>query len=177
MVRVFSTTNNAKVAELRRGVDPAAIFSIRISPNNKVVAVTSDKSTLHVFDLPPAAEAEPVAPDIGTKIAASTIKWGFLGKIPFLPRAFSDTYSFASTHFDTDDDLSLSLETASKKAHLPIPGILGGRAPKGVIGWLDNETLVVVGGGRNGKWEKFIIITGEEGHRSCVKDGWRRYLG
>ncbi|KAI4266465.1 MAG: hypothetical protein L6R38_008726, partial [Xanthoria sp. 2 TBL-2021] len=52
LIRLFSTTNCARISELRRGVDPAAIFSLAISPSNTLLAVTSDKATLHIFDLP-----------------------------------------------------------------------------------------------------------------------------
>ncbi|KAK5154363.1 hypothetical protein LTR04_006030 [Oleoguttula sp. CCFEE 6159] len=51
LIRVWSTINNTLLAELRRGVDPADIFSLAISPSNRYLACTSDKGTLHIFDL------------------------------------------------------------------------------------------------------------------------------
>lgn len=51
LIRVWSTANCSKTTEFRRGVDPATIFSIAISPSGSHIAVTSDKSTLHLYDL------------------------------------------------------------------------------------------------------------------------------
>lgn len=51
LLRVFSISSLAQTHEFRRGVDEAIIYSISISPNNQFVATTSDKGTLHVFDL------------------------------------------------------------------------------------------------------------------------------
>jgi WD repeat-containing protein 45 len=177
LIKVFSTCNSAKIAELRRGVDPAAIYSIRISPDSKILAVTSDKSTLHVFDLPHPGQTDTVEIPQGSKEEASTGKWGILSKIPFLPRAFSDTYSFASAHFETNDGQSSDSETGVKRPIQPIPGIPGSKAPKGIIGWLNDNTLVLVGAGRDGKWEKYMITSGVDGRRYCIRDGWKRYLG
>ncbi|KAL8668892.1 MAG: hypothetical protein Q9168_006501, partial [Polycauliona sp. 1 TL-2023] len=60
LIRLFSTTNCTRVGELRRGVDPAKIFSIAISPSNTLLAVTSDKATLHIFDLPHTAGSKSI---------------------------------------------------------------------------------------------------------------------
>ena len=59
---------------------------------------------------------------------------------------------------------------------MPIPGIPGGKARKGVVGWLDESTIVVVGAGRDGRWEKFVVGFGEGG-RWVGRQGWKRYLG
>ncbi|KAI5301015.1 Phosphatidylinositol 3,5-bisphosphate-binding protein [Ascosphaera pollenicola] len=52
LIRLYATSNCAKIAEFRRGIDPAEIYSIAFNPSNSLLAVTSDKSTLHIFDLP-----------------------------------------------------------------------------------------------------------------------------
>lgn len=91
-------------------------------------------------------------------------KWGFLGKVPFMPRVFSDTYSFASAMFESREDPS----TGTSKAQ------------QGVIGWVDDSCLVVVGAGRDSKWEKFVIRKVEgapDGRRECIRDGWKHCLG
>lgn len=201
LIRLFSTTNCARISELRRGVDPAAIFSLAISPSNTLLAVTSDKATLHIFDLPhpnsnstsrhnPATTIpnsrssspyssldRPISSTSSDTAASNKQKWGILGKLPLLPRLFSDTYSFASAPIAIDDDpySSLSLN-GTPKPSVPIPGIPGGKARKGVIGWLDDSTIVVVGAGRDGRWEKFVIGNGEAG-RWVGRQGWKRYLG
>lgn len=190
LIRLFSTTNCARFSELRRGVDPAAIFSLAISPSNTLLAVTSDKATLHIFDLPHSSanaitarstrSSSPYSTssfdDPTTSAARNRTKWGILGAIPLLPRLFSDTYSFASAPIAIDDDPHAALRGTAKPP-VPIPGIPGGKARKGVVGWLDDWTLVVVGAGRDGRWEKFVLGRGEDGRRWVGRQGWKRYLG
>lgn len=171
MIRVFSTSNCAKIAELRRGLDYAMIFSVAISPSNTLLAVTSDKSTLHIFDLP-----HPQVPSRRSQSPSSTSedglnqKWGILGKIPLLPRMFSDVYSFASIHFEFGED------HPSGTPYLPSLGTSFGRPSKGVIGWINDQTLLVIGAGKQARWEKFSLCEGG-GKRICVREGWKRYLG
>ena len=169
LIRTFSTSSCAKMGELRRGVDHADIYCIAISPNNKILAVTSDKATLHVFDIPGSTPPQdPLSLD-----EAPRNKWGVLGKIPILPRVFSDVYSFASAHFVIGDDPppgNLVVESG------PISGIPGGRAKKGIIGWKDDGMILVLGAGRNGVIERFYFGEGPEGRR-VVRTGWKRYLG
>lgn len=168
-------------------MDHAIIFSIAISPKSDLLAVSSDKATLHIFDLP---RFSTVHKDILSKDrshrysnSSSTLssgeegnkhKWGILGRIPLLPRVFSDVYSFASAHFETDDDPQIGLGVSGS---IPIPGIPGGKARKGIIGWTSDSTILVIGAGRDGRWEKFILGEDEDGKRRCVRNGWKRYLG
>lgn len=53
LFRVYHTKTLDQAAEFRRGVDPARTYSLAFSPNNRWLATTSDKGTLHVFDLRP----------------------------------------------------------------------------------------------------------------------------
>jgi hypothetical protein len=184
LIRVFATNNCARIAELRRGVDHATIFSLAISPSSQLLAVTSDKSTLHIFDIPhPSKQARSEITNASRRLTSmgnggpSSIgddsgasKWGILGKIPLLPRVFSDIYSFSSAHFEMGDESApnLSLEPASDGSVRP---------QKGVIGWTSDHSLIVLGAGRDGRWEKFVVAEGEDGKRYCVRDGWKRYLG
>ncbi|CAG8139454.1 unnamed protein product [Penicillium nalgiovense] len=173
LVRIFATGNCTKLAELRRGVDHAVIFSISFSPSNTLLAVTSDKSTLHIFDIPHQQHTarRSQSPPSATEETPSSHKWGILGKIPLLPRVFSDVYSFANAHFEIGEQVNLG------SPHVPPIGSSYGRPQKGLIGWCDDHTLLVIGSGREGRWEKFVIRDGEEGKRYCVRDGWKRYLG
>lgn len=182
---MFATSNCARIAELRRGVDHATIFSISISPSSQQLAVTSDKSTLHVFDIPhPTKLASPGGSNASRRLTSmgggggarltspedpGSQKWGILGKIPLLPRVFSDVYSFASAHFEIGDELTS--EGGSD------PARERSKPQKGIIGWTSDNSLIVVGAGRDGRWEKYIIAEGEDGKRYCVRDGWKRYLG
>ena len=176
------------MGELRRGVDNAIVFSIAISPDSKLLAVSSDKATLHIFDLPHSLQAPRKDPTGSSRLHrhsnsssgpaggedGNNQKWGILGKIPLLPRVFSDVYSFTSAHFEIDDDPQTGLGIGGA---VPIPGIPGGKARKGIIGWTNEYTILVIGAGRDGRWEKFIVGEGEDGKRHCVRNGWKRYLG
>ncbi|KAI9850655.1 MAG: Phosphatidylinositol 3,5-bisphosphate-binding protein [Thelocarpon superellum] len=193
LIRIFSTANCARVAELRRGVDHATIFSLAISPSSTLLAVTSDKSTLHIFDLPHALDAAHPEPTNSERqrrtlsnasIANAGVdegesqKWGILGKIPMMPRVFSDVYSFTSAHFEMGDEPVSSAGSAlPPSANAIMTGIPGGRPAKGVIGWTSDESLIILGAGRDGRWERFLIGEDEEGKRRCFREGWRRYLG
>lgn len=171
LIRIFSTGNCTKLAELRRGVDHAVVFSLSFSPSNTTLAVTSDKGTLHVFDVPNPhhAGARSQSPAPATEEPLSQ-KWGILGRLPLLPRVFSDTYSFASAHFAMGEE-SLQEQSSSQSfaSH--------GRPRKGVIGWLDDNTILVIGSGKEGRWEKFLLRDGDDGKRYCIREGWKRYLG
>jgi len=66
LVRVFSTSTLDQLAEFRRGVDQAVIHSLAISPSNRWLACTSDKGTMHVFDLKPSSVPPNTARDKDT---------------------------------------------------------------------------------------------------------------
>ncbi|CAG8975336.1 hypothetical protein HYALB_00005666 [Hymenoscyphus albidus] len=174
LIRIYNVNTCARLAELRRGVDPAAIFSLKISPSGQILAVTSDKSTLHVFDIPhPGKPPRPASQGGGSHSpteADPSKKWGLLSKIPLLPRVFSDGYSFASAHFEIGDEAKYG--TPSNYSGNP-----GFGPPKGVIGWMDDQTLAVIGAGRDGRWEKFILVEDGDGKRYFAKDGWKKYVG
>jgi hypothetical protein len=102
-------------------------------------------------------------------------KWGILGKIPLMPRVFRDQTSFASAEFDASDDGYVG---TSGTANDPAATLgTGARPVKGVVGWAADDVVIVVGGGRAGKWERFLIRDAEPGRRVCVRDGWKRYVG
>ncbi|KAF2259403.1 WD40 repeat-like protein [Lojkania enalia] len=171
IIRLWSFPSCTKIAEFRRGVDPAVIFSLSFSPSSTMLAVTSDKSTLHLFDLSPEASASALEPD------PKTHKWGILSKVPLLPRQFSDNYSVAAAKFELGDE-PVGWGPASKSAtfNAGIPGVPGGRPTKGLIGWLDDQTLLVIGAGQDARWEKFVLTFDSDGKRVLFKKGWRKYL-
>ncbi|KAF5018761.1 hypothetical protein F66182_9246 [Fusarium sp. NRRL 66182] len=176
LIRVHSTGLCARLAELRRGIDPATIFSLAFSPCGTMLACTSDKSTLHIFDVPhprkPSMHRSQQSSASGSGPSDGTGKWGILSKIPLMPRVFSDVYSFASAPFEAGDEAAIGGIPFSDST------VLGtSRPPKGVIGWISDDSLVVIGAGRDARWEKFVIIDGEGGKRHCVREGWKRYLG
>ena len=58
LVRIFRTSDAAKLQELRRGSDPADVYHLAFDRKNLWLAVTSDKNTVHVFALRDEAEAQ-----------------------------------------------------------------------------------------------------------------------
>ncbi|KFG81152.1 WD repeat domain phosphoinositide-interacting protein [Metarhizium anisopliae] len=172
LIRVYSTANCAKVTELRRGIDPATIFSLAFSPSGAMLACTSDKSTLHIFDIPNTRrQSIQRSQQLGTSDAEPG-KWGILGKLPLMPRVFSDVYSFASAPFEAGDETMIGGIPFSEGT------VLGTMRPaKGIIGWISEDSLAVVGAGKDARWEKFVLVDGENGKRLCMREGWKRYLG
>ncbi|KAF2673012.1 WD40 repeat-like protein [Microthyrium microscopicum] len=59
LVRIWSTTTKGKIREFRRGLEEAAVFSLAFSPDRSLLALTSDKGTIHIFEL---EEVESVQP-------------------------------------------------------------------------------------------------------------------
>ena len=57
LIRVFDTKTLDQVAEFRRGVEKAIIYSLAFSAGERWLACTSDKGTIHVFDLRPPPES------------------------------------------------------------------------------------------------------------------------
>jgi hypothetical protein len=75
------------------------------------------------------------------------------------------------------DPRTNTFTTQSLLGYIPLNSEATFRPPKGIIGWTSDHSLVVIGAGRDGRWEKFVIAEGEDGRRYCVRDGWKRYLG
>jgi WD40 repeat protein len=170
LIRLWSFPSCTKITEFRRGVDPATIFSLAFSPSGSTLAVTSDKSTLHIFDLPHQSVAQASEPD------PKTHKWGILSKVPLLPRQFSDQYSSATAKLELGDEPVSGPASRSPTFNAGIPGVPGGRPTKGLIGWLDENTVVIIGAGQDARWEKFIVGQDSAGRRVIYREGWKKYL-
>ncbi|KAI1184493.1 WD40 repeat-like protein [Nemania serpens] len=182
LVRIFATASCAKLAERRRGSENATIFSLRFSPSGNMLACTSDKGNLHIFDVPnlrrPPSSAtratRSISPSAGANPNADpTNKWGILSNIPFGP--FSDVYSFTSAPFETGSE---PLQNNHNMRRLSDNAVLGTTRPvKGIIGWIDETSLLVVGAGQDARWEKFVLREGEDGRYVLTREGWKGYLG
>lgn len=188
LIHVYNTTNCASICEVRRGMDSATIYDLCFSPSGTFLACTSDKSTLHIFDVPRPShklDTQPISPITApnlnlpssrpTSSSSGNIEpnngWGWLAKVPLLPRAFSDTYAFATIKFNTEEPLG-------GVAPLSEFATLGTTKPqKGVIGWFDEDELVVVGAGIEARWEKFRLAKDDEGKRYIDRLGWKHYYG
>jgi len=59
LIRAFDTASLDQIGEFRRGVDTAVTTGLAISPGNRWLACTSDKGTLHVFDMKPGGQSGP----------------------------------------------------------------------------------------------------------------------
>ncbi|KAI9317546.1 WD40-repeat-containing domain protein [Dichotomocladium elegans] len=53
LIRVFNTTTGTLLHELRRGVDRAEIYSLSFNHDSTRLCVSSDKGTIHIFNLDP----------------------------------------------------------------------------------------------------------------------------
>ncbi|AGO85892.1 WD40-repeat containing protein [Pandoravirus salinus] len=59
VVRVWDTASGEKRVELRRGKDPALISTLSFSRDSRWLAVSSDRGTVHIFDLDAPAPTSP----------------------------------------------------------------------------------------------------------------------
>jgi hypothetical protein len=311
LIKLWSTDQEASIMQFRRGLEHASIFSIAFSPSGDQMAVTSDKSTIHIFDMPwrqeQSADSTQARPDsrgakrisfnpvpsaardmpsplsssprsrtygaspptpikygvspssvgkykLGTSpseristspsdisgygdqgmaqgwpempskhtrtasrrsvtttggmsdVAAETEKptkrlsqkYGNLGNLPLAPRFFKDTYSSMNCKFEMGDEPTRRRESSKGKDKAGVdddtasvttvrttatasrekenPWWPQGRPPKGKIAWVDDESLVVIGAGRDARWENFVLGVDQNGQRGIERRGWRRYL-
>ncbi|KAL5417333.1 hypothetical protein PMIN04_007788 [Paraphaeosphaeria minitans] len=170
IIRLYAVESGTKLGEFRRGIDEAAVFSIAFSPCDSMLAVTSDKSTVHVFDLPNGVQTT-------THIDPKKHKYGIFSKIPFLPGPLSDTYSSASTRFEMGDEMggwSLQSKAATKEV---LSKFSPERVPtKGLLGWISNNEFLIIGAGQDARWEKFEVIVDEANNKYIQRKAWKRYL-
>jgi WD40 repeat protein len=98
LIRIFDTKTGLKLQELRRGADPAEIYSICFKPDGKWLAVSSDKSTVHVFSLEDNKDGRgPSNPDEqpATTTVAANPRSAFSFLSTFLPTYFGSQWSFS----------------------------------------------------------------------------------
>jgi hypothetical protein len=81
-----------------------------------------------------------------------------------------------SIKFELGDDPVGDATSRSGSLNAIIPGIPGGRPTKGLAGWINDDTLILIGAGQDARWEKFIIGVDEEGRRVIGREGWKKYL-
>lgn len=162
IIRIYSTENTALVHEVRRGIDKAKIYSMRFSNSGSRLAVLSDKSTLHVFNI---ANANSLMAN----------KKHVLGKLPLLPKYFASEWSFVSCH----------TSSPQRNGH-------GGDHPTatgaGVVGWPSEDSIVVIWL-KESRWEKYVIVEKDIGPRNgqrsespeiafeLVREAWRGFAG
>ncbi|ORX47441.1 WD40 repeat-like protein [Hesseltinella vesiculosa] len=112
LIRVFNATTGTLLNELRRGMDRAEIFAIAFNQDSTRLVVSSDKGTIHIFNLDPSvvtmADRKPRGPSYGEVVVYPTMspsKFGLTlsgnrgSSLSFmkdlLPKYFSSEWSFA----------------------------------------------------------------------------------
>lgn len=100
LVRVFDARTAKLSKELRRGADPARIFSLALRPDGGGVACASDKGTVHIFnfDAPSARSPTPESGSSPRRASAERQRTdsSLAGDIkPYLPKYFQSTWSDA----------------------------------------------------------------------------------
>eukprot|EP00762_Andalucia_godoyi_P005774 ANDGO_06978.mRNA.1 Autophagy-related protein 18a len=97
IIRIFDTSSDcaAPIAELRRGTQPADIYSIAFSHDGTMLAAYSDKGTLHLF-VNPVKTRQPSSAASGSEDVVQNQKSMFSFASSFLPRYFSSEWSFAN---------------------------------------------------------------------------------
>lgn len=108
LVRVYGPRSARLLAELRRGVDRADIYSITFNPAGTRLCVSSDKGTVHVFNLAP-PEGLPSVSGAPAKSSAS-----------------AGAVSSSSTHDNNDDT---HFDPADPDAEWPSESAPNGPAP------------------------------------------------
>ncbi|BGP44956.1 Phosphatidylinositol 3,5-bisphosphate-binding protein [Rhodotorula kratochvilovae] len=93
LVRVWDARGSFLLRELRRGTDSAEIFGVALSGDGSRVAVSSDKGTVHCWDL---RREERDRAEGGSESGASTPRQKQFSLLkPYLPKYFSSTWSHA----------------------------------------------------------------------------------
>ncbi|EXX69996.1 Hsv2p [Rhizophagus irregularis DAOM 197198w] len=96
LIRVFDTSSGKLLNELRRGVDRAEIYSIAFDQSSTRLCVSSDKGTVHIFNLDAIlGNGASHSPNNGSYYAEKVINFSFMKDL--LPKYFSSEWSFA--HF------------------------------------------------------------------------------
>ncbi|KAI3805927.1 hypothetical protein L1987_21815 [Smallanthus sonchifolius] len=98
LIRVFDTHDGTLLQEVRRGADRAEIYSLAFSSNIQWLAVSSDKGTVHVFNLKPGHGSQGIdkateSSDHNTHVPSSSSSLSFIKGV--LPKYFSSEWSVA----------------------------------------------------------------------------------
>lgn len=96
LIRIFNTELGTKLQELRRGADPAKIYSLAFSSNG-MMAVSSDKGTVHVFAIDYDDEDKKKSEENSTNTKSV---FGFMKGV--LPTYFASEWSFAQFKFNEE---------------------------------------------------------------------------
>lgn len=117
LVRIFETFGLHQLQEVRRGSDPAEIYSLALDRQCNWLAVSSDKNTVHVFAMSEAVQNRTVhavgkdalgGDDPGGPARANPSSWFNMAKgIVPLPTYFASEWSFAQFKIPEDSRASV----------------------------------------------------------------------
>ncbi|KAL6142604.1 hypothetical protein ACLB2K_060881 [Fragaria x ananassa] len=100
LIRVFNTLDGSLLQEVRRGADRAEIHSLAFSSNSQWLAVSSDKGTVHVFNLK--VDSGSLGNERSRSPSTSPPNPSAISSLSFmkgvLPRYFSSEWSVAKFH-------------------------------------------------------------------------------
>lgn len=88
-----------------------------------------------------------------------------------MPRVFSDTYSICSCPFEAGEDEDVGGLPGSEST-TPYPS----RPPKGILGWRNDDEVVVIGAGKDIRWENFHLGKVADGSTTIRRAAWKRFL-
>lgn len=116
LIRIFDTATGQLLNELRRGMDRAEIYSIAFNKESTRICVSSDKGTIHIFNLDASvvtsAEHTPRGPTYGEVMSSPNTPQGFTHSgnrgssfrfmKDLLPKYFSSEWSFAHAKISSE---------------------------------------------------------------------------
>ncbi|XP_050896240.1 autophagy-related protein 18a [Lathyrus oleraceus] len=126
LIRIFNTLDGSLLQEVRRGADRAEIYSLAFSPTAQWLAVSSDKGTVHVFNLKvdsgllghershTTSESSPISP-------SAALSLSFIRGV--LPKYFSSEWSVAQ--FRLQEGLQYNVAFGHQKNTIVILGMDG----------------------------------------------------
>eukprot|EP00239_Pterosperma_sp_CCMP1384_P003863 CAMPEP_0197843402 /NCGR_PEP_ID=MMETSP1438-20131217/278_1 /TAXON_ID=1461541 /ORGANISM="Pterosperma sp., Strain CCMP1384" /LENGTH=380 /DNA_ID=CAMNT_0043453525 /DNA_START=135 /DNA_END=1277 /DNA_ORIENTATION=+ len=148
LVRVFDSAAATKLQEFRRGADQALIYSLAFSPDVDYLAVSSDKGTVHIYQVGPSHgrersastavderqqsgatassptpgedEGEPTTRPSSASVGAGNQTSGLSFMRGLLPKYFSSEWSFAK--FKLQDEHTPVVVAFAKKNSITIVG-------------------------------------------------------
>ncbi|KAI3864540.1 hypothetical protein MKX03_016997 [Papaver bracteatum] len=97
LVRIFNTSNGTLLQEVRRGADRAEIYSLAFSPTAQWLAVSSNKGTVHVFNLKVNQDTSLGSSSCNPPIPATSSPFSFIRGV--LPKYFNSEWSVAQFRF------------------------------------------------------------------------------
>ncbi|RDX69033.1 Autophagy-related protein 18a, partial [Mucuna pruriens] len=103
LIRIFDTENATLLQEVRRGANPAEIYSLAFSSTAQWLAASSDKGTIHVFSLKVSSSVSEHENSLSSSnsdaaITPSSSSRSFIKFKGVLPKYFNSEWSVAKFH-------------------------------------------------------------------------------